>query len=214
MPAKTNRSKALLVLAVCAALLLVSVLVALGLSRRPAEEPPVPTPMPVRTPVPTLSPEPTPAYTRSEAEDADSQRAAVAEGAQIGRLWVEGTEIDCALYWGDSGSQFSKGAGAHSLDGCVLPGQAGTLFVGAHTDTYFADMPSVKDGAVIHIETDWGTYLYRVTEQKQITETDIDACHWGEDTERCILYTCYPFGILTPTEYRWLAYAEPVDAAG
>ncbi|MGN0976145.1 MAG: sortase domain-bontaining protein, partial [Gemmiger sp.] len=138
-----------------------------------------------------------PAYRRTETADADARREAVELHAKIGRVWVEGTEIDCDLYWSDTGSEFSQGAAAHADDGCVLPGQQGTLFVGAHTNTYFADMESVQTGDIIHVETEWGTYLYRVTDQKQITETDIDACYWGDTTERCILYTCYPFGILT-----------------
>lgn len=212
---KTKRKQVWLVLAACAAALLLSVLAALALTGGQGEAAAGPQPTATPTPEPAVqpTPEPDPAYTRFEAEDAAAQRSAVREGDSIGRLWVEGTEIDCTLYWGDAGSQFNNGAGAHSADGCVLPGQAGTLFVGAHTNTYFADMQSIEDGAIIHVETGWGTYLYRVTEQKQITETDLDACHWGETTELCILYTCYPFGILTPTEYRWLAYAEPVQTA-
>ena len=47
-------------------------------------------------------------------EQVDAAQAAhdtVAYGDKLGRIWVEGTKVDCALYWGDSESQFSRGAG-------------------------------------------------------------------------------------------------------
>ena len=134
------------------------------------------------------------------------------DGDAIGRVWVEGTQVDCDLYWGDAGSQFDKGAGAHAADGCVLPGENGTVFVGAHTGTYFSDLGSTQIGAVIHLETPWGTFDYKVTDMQVIQETDIDKVRWGAEEPSCILYTCYPFGTLTPTPQRYAVYADPIAA--
>ena len=44
-----------------------------------------------------------------------------------------------------------------------------------------------------------------------ILETDIDKVRWGAEEPSCILYTCYPFGILTHTTQRYAVYADPVE---
>lgn len=143
--------------------------------------------------------------------EAQQAKANIREGDEIGRVWVEGTKVDCTLYWGDDGNQFRNGAGAHSADGCVLPGENGTVFVGGHTDSWFVDLKSAEIGSIIHLETPWGNFSYKITETKVIRETDIDQCRWGDETPSCILYTCYPFGIQTPTDQRYLVYADPLE---
>ena len=133
-------------------------------------------------------------------------------GDKLGRIWVEGTNVDCDLYLGDSETQFSRGAGCHAEDGCVLPGENGTVFIGAHTGTYFSDLGSCEIGAIIHLETTWGDFAYKITDMQVILETDIDKVRWGAEEPSCILYTCYPFGILTHTPQRYAVYADPVSA--
>ena len=120
--------------------------------------------------------------------------------------------MDCALYWGDSESQFSRGAGCRAESDCVLPGENGTVLIGAHTGTYFSDLGSVQLGAMIHLETDWGDFTYQVTDMQVILETDIDKVRLGATEPSVILYTCYPFGILTHTTQRYAVYADPVSA--
>ena len=84
-------------------------------------------------------------------------RTTLTEGSDAGAgVWVDDTVIDCTMYWGDTGSQFAQGAGVHSTDGCVLPGENGTVFVGAHTDTFFNDLGSAQIGGIIHLETPLG----------------------------------------------------------
>lgn len=131
-------------------------------------------------------------------------------GDVIGTVWVEGTEVNCDLYWGDTSSIFHAGAGISADNGCVLPGENGTCFVGGHTDTYFVDLKSAELGAIIHLDTIYGNFEYKITDSKVIYDTDIEACNWGATEPTCILYTCYPFGIQTPTNQRYLVYADPV----
>ena len=57
----------------------------------------------------------------AELARAAEAKADIADGDQIGRVWVEGTQVDCPLYWGDTGSQFRNGAGAHSTDARTAP---------------------------------------------------------------------------------------------
>ena len=153
----------------------------------------------------------------AKAELAAKQAAAAAaketvrEGDCIGTVWVEGTEVNCGLYWGDEGNQFRVGAGCQVGNGCVLPGENGTVFVGAHTDTFFVDLKSAQIGSIIHLDTLWGNFEYQITETKVIYDTQVEECRWGDTAPSCILYTCYPFGIQTPTNQRYLVYADPLQ---
>ena len=142
---------------------------------------------------------------------AQAEHDSVQYGDKLGRIWIEGTDVDCDLYWGDSETQFSRGAGCRSESDCVLPGENGTVFIGAHTGTYFADLGSCEIGAIIHLETTWGDFAYKITDMQVILETDIDKVRWGAEEPSCILYTCYPFGILTHTTQRYAVYADPVE---
>ena len=151
------------------------------------------------------------ALRQQQIEDAAAIHDTVQYGDKLGTLWVEGTEIDCDLYWGDSNAQFDVVAGCHVTDGCVLPGENGTVFIGAHTGSYFADLGSAEVGAKIHLQTDWGDFVYEITETQVIYETDTDKVRWGAEEPSCILYTCYPFGILTHTDRRYAVYADPVE---
>ena len=143
---------------------------------------------------------------------AQAEHDSVQYGDKLGRIWVEGTSVDCALYWGDSEGQFGRGAGCRAESDCVLPGENGTVFIGGHTGTYFSDLGSTQLGAIIHLETDWGDFTYKVTDMQVIQETDVDKVRWGAEEPSCILYTCYPFGILTHTPQRYAVYADPVSA--
>ena len=75
---------------------------------------------------------------------AQAEHDSVQYGDKLGRIWVEGTNVDCALYWGDSEGQFGRGAGCRAESDCVLPGENGTVFIGGHTGTYFSDLGSTS----------------------------------------------------------------------
>lgn len=156
-------------------------------------------------------------YTREEADALAAQyKQNIGAGSRIGRVWVEGTNIDCGLYWGDSNAILDLGAGCANYEGNVMPGEIGTVFIGGHTGSYFSDLGSAQIGSIIHLETPWGDFRYRVRETRVNEETDIDAFLWGGSEPVCVLYTCYPFGILEHTIYRYTVYADPlaVDEQG
>ena len=173
---------------------------------------PAPTPTPAPTPSPTAppptpvpTPEPTPEPTLSTVTlDAQPQN-----DDYVGRLTIEGTAVDCEVYYGDSETQFSKGAGV-SMGSCI-PGAGGTVMIGAHTGTYFRDLESVAEGADITITTDYGEYHYTVARCAVVEETDTTAYDLDAEEENIILFTCYPFGILTRTTQRYLVYGDFVS---
>ena len=152
------------------------------------------------------------AQRREEAIQAAAEaKEGIEYGDCIGTVRVEGTEVDCELYWGDTNAIFRAGAGCSADNGCVMPGENGTVFVGAHTDTYFNKLFDAEEGALIHLDTIYGDFVYEITGFEVIGETEVDKCRWGAEEPSCILYTCYPQGIQVPTPYRYLAYADPVE---
>lgn len=165
----------------------------------PAPSPTAPPPTPAPTPTPT--PEPTPSAVTLDAPPQNDD--------YVGRLTIEGTAVDCEVYYGDSETQFSKGAGV-SMGSCI-PGAGGTVMIGAHTGTYFRDLESVVEGADIAITTDYGEYHYTVTRCAVVEETDTTAYDLDAAEENIILFTCYPFGILTRTTQRYLVYGDFVS---
>ena len=165
----------------------------------PAPSPTAPPPTPTPTPEPT--PEPTPSTVTLDAYPHNDD--------YVGRLTIEGTAVDCEVYYGDSETQFSKGAGV-SLGSCI-PGEGSTVMIGAHTGTYFRDLESVVEGADITITTDYGEYHYTVARCAVVEETDTTAYDLDAEEENIILFTCYPFGILTRTTQRYLVYGDFVS---
>lgn len=178
---------------------------------KPAEPAPTPSPTPAVTPVPTPSPtpEPTPAPTPSPTPAPVTLAQYPVVGDKIGHLTISGTVVDCDVYWGDSEAQFALGAGIYA--GSHLPGEGGTILMASHTGTYFRDLESVTEGADITITTDYGEYHYTVTRMAVVQETDTTAYDLDADTENIILYTCYPFGILTRTTQRYFVYGDLVS---
>lgn len=165
----------------------------------PAPSPTAPPPTPTPTPEPT--PEPTPSTVTLDAYPHNDD--------YVGRLTIEGTAVDCEVYYGDSETQFSKGAGV-SMGSCI-PGEGSTVMIGAHTGTYFRDLESVEEGADITIVTDYGEYHYTVARCAVVEETDTTAYDLDAPAENIILFTCYPFGILTRTTQRYLVYGDFVS---
>ena len=165
----------------------------------PTPSPTAPPPTPVPTPEPT--PEPTPSTVTLDAQPQNDD--------YVGRLTIEGAAVDCEVYYGDSETQFSKGAGV-SMGSCI-PGAGGTVMIGAHTGTYFRDLESVVEGADITITTDYGEYHYTVARCAVVEETDTTAYDLDAEEENIILFTCYPFGILTRTTQRYLVYGDFVS---
>lgn len=130
-------------------------------------------------------------------------------GEEYGHLTISGTAVDCGLYYGDSEVEFSGGAGTYM--GACIPGEGGSILIGGHTGTYFRDFESAALGADICVETRWGTYHYEITDMQVIRYDDPDAYDLEADEENILLYTCYPFGQIAVTDYRYMIYGSFVS---
>lgn len=157
---------------------------------------------PASTPAPTATPAPT-------SVDLAATGGYPEPGDKLGSISIEGTQVDCDLYYGDSEAEFDKGAGLYT--GTGIPGEGRTIISGAHTNTYYRDLESVEEGDEILISTRYGEYRYRVTGMQVATDTDTTAYDLNADHENLVLYTCYPFGATQYTEQRYFVYGELVE---
>ena len=193
-----------LALTACAALMLC------GCGAFSAPEPtPTPTPAPTAVPTPEPTPSPTPEPTREPTVNLDDFGGYPSVGDELGRIVIPGTNVDCAMYWGDSKTQLSKGAGTYT--GAHIPGEGGTILAGAHTNSYFRDFENVELGDEIVITTYYGEYHYEVVNMQVALDTDTSAYDLEADEENVILYTCYPFGTLQHTSQRYFIYGKYIS---
>lgn len=130
-------------------------------------------------------------------------------GDKLGHLTVSGTAVDCDVYYGDSETEFSKGAGI--FRGANIPGEGGTILMGGHTGTYFRDFESVQAGDEVTLVTEYGEYHYVVTNTQVASDTDTSAYDLDAPEENLIMYTCYPFGTIEYTDKRFFVYCDYVS---
>lgn len=132
-------------------------------------------------------------------------------GSAFGRITVEGTDIDTDLIYGDSTALLKRGACMSMYS--HIPGCGSGILIGAHNNTYFHTLPYVKEGAAVHVETTYGSYVYRVY-KTAILKNDGGSGYRSElngDKEVLLLYTCYPNDTIASTPYRFFAFCEYIS---
>jgi LPXTG-site transpeptidase (sortase) family protein len=112
-------------------------------------------------------------------------------GTQWGVMNIDGWEKqDIPLLFGDSKKLLKKGAG--TWPGSRLCGQDGKLVMCAHVTTWFNELEDITVGTNVTIETDYGTYVYRVKETLVFHKSDHSVLKNTDGEETLVLYTCYP----------------------
>ena len=135
-------------------------------------------------------------------------------GKIFGNIKVDNTEIDCDLIFGDSKDLLKKGA-CMSLTS-QIPGCGTGILVAAHNNTYFHTLPNAQIGDLVHLETNYGSFIYRVYETKIIDTSksghaDLYYSELYGDKEILMLYTCWPIDTLASTPQRYFAFCEFVS---
>lgn len=131
-------------------------------------------------------------------------------GAVFGNVKVEGTDINCDLIFGDDTALLKKGA-CMSLYSHI-PGCDRGVLIGAHNNTYFHTLQYVGKGALVNIETNYGSFVYRVYDTKVIDKDSSDYLdELNGDKEILMLYTCYPNDTIASTPDRFFAFCEFVS---
>lgn len=128
-------------------------------------------------------------------------------GEIFGSVSVENTDIqNVDLYFGDSMQDIRNGVGVYN--GSSVPGGGGTTLIAGHNNTYFNGLKNVKPGYKVNIKTNYGEYIYNITDAKAANKDDTSAYPLTSGKYDLIMYTCYPFDVLGFKTQRYFVYAE------
>lgn len=131
---------------------------------------------------------------------------------RYGTIVVEGTDVNCDLYYGSSNSVLNKGAGTMTnIAGIGIPGDDMPIFICAHCNTFFNDLQNAEVGKHVYITTNYGDYTYVMKDMKPVDYEDPSVYDLESPGERLYLYTCYPFDALGFTRQRYLITCELVS---
>lgn len=108
-------------------------------------------------------------------------------GEQFAVIRCDALETSVPVYWGSSRELFQRGACQATFS--KLPGVVGNTVISAHEDTFFADLSSMKVGDKVTINTNYGEFVYTVTETVTFKKTNKKYVNPKND-ERLTLYTC------------------------
>lgn len=113
-------------------------------------------------------------------------------GSQWASLNVEGWERhDIPVYFGDEDALLKKGAGMRFNS--RFCGQGGRTVLSAHVTSYFYEIEDTPIGALVTVDTVYGTFVYQVEKTVIFHYQDNSALSpvKGEG-ETLFMYTCYP----------------------
>ena len=86
-------------------------------------------------------------------------------GSRYGNIKIESLDINLPLYYGDKLSILKNGVGQSS--GSYFPGEGGSIIcMGHNTKAFLYKLPQIKKGAIIEVETTYGTFKYKVDNTK------------------------------------------------
>lgn len=129
-------------------------------------------------------------------------------GEAFASLKLPRVGIDSQIYQGEGSSQLRQGAGHYV--GSLLPGEGGNVVLSGHRETVFYPLQDVELGDEVVIETDYGTYIYQVSDIYITTPDDVTPTI-PSDVEKVTMYTCYPFIKYGPTPERYVVVADLVE---
>lgn len=132
-------------------------------------------------------------------------------GTQYGQIVCEKIGLDVPLYFGDDYEILRVGAGQYAST--LLPGFGGLILIAAHNTTFFNPLQNIEQGDVVTINTSYGIYGYKVTETRvvNVAETEQYPFDLNIDREQLVMYTCYPFDMMSSTDFRFFVYADKVS---
>jgi sortase A len=107
---------------------------------------------------------------------------------------------------GATGSSLAFGAG--HIDGTAAPNGIGNCALAGHRDSWFSFLEQLRVGDVLILRSHDGATRYLVHELIVAHRSDTELLE-PTDSRQLTLITCYPFGGLTPSDWRYVVAARP-----
>jgi sortase A len=111
-------------------------------------------------------------------------------GATMAKLTIPRLDTQLYVIEGDEPSELRRGPG-HLADS-AMPGSRGNCVIAGHRDTHFRALKDIRKGDDILVQTDDGSFLYRVDSTSVVPPSDIRSLQPTRDAVLNLI-TCYPF---------------------
>lgn len=131
-------------------------------------------------------------------------------GERYGKITCERIDMEAPLFMGDGFMILRQGVGQFA--GSFIPGYGKPILLAGHSMTFFAPLEDIEKGDIVTITTSYGVYKYKVTGSKITGASGSGAYDLKQDKEQLIMYTCYPFTLLSGSRrQRYFVYADLIS---
>lgn len=114
----------------------------------------------------------------------------------VARLRVPAHGVDLIVLDGVSGRTLAFGPG--HVASSAPPGHAGTALVTGHRDTHFRFLARLKPGEQVLLEAPGQASRRYVVRDIAVVDSRAAVIRTGDDVNRLVLITCYPFDAIVP----------------
>lgn len=112
------------------------------------------------------------------------------------------------VIFGDSEDILAASVGQYEYSG--IPGEGRPILLAGHNGSHFKQLKEFEIGDHVIMDTDYGHFVYEVTDMEIMAATDFDSAVLDKQEEFLIMYCCYPFDSLS-TEDRYFVYAKKIE---
>ena len=130
-------------------------------------------------------------------------------GEQYAKLDIPSVGLTVGVYYGVNAELLERGA-CQSTQSAIIGENQGNTVIDAHVNTFFSELSDVKVGDTVTLWTNYGKFVYKVTEQIEFSKDDKHYLAVPKDAEYLTLYTCKP-QILGSADQRIGVRCEPVE---
>ena len=130
-------------------------------------------------------------------------------GEQYAMLEIKSADIYVGVYYGVNAELLERGA-CQSTQSAVIGENPGNTVIDAHVNTFFSGLADVKTGDTVTLHTNYGRFVYKVTEQIEFSKDDTRYLTVPKEGEYLTLYTCKP-QVIGSADQRIGVRCEPVE---
>ena len=117
------------------------------------------------------------------------------------------------VYWGDSDDLLAAGVVQSNYSAYI--GATGRVVLAAHNHTFFRWLPNILIGDKVTLKTEYGKFVYEVTETTVLPDTDTSLIFYDVTADPpiddLVLYTCWNNGYMGLSDERFYVICKVVS---